>query len=390
MNKLIQLAFYGGLFYLISCAGQAMNPDTPPPPPTLPVIEINAGNATTWLNYPATIKGTENVEIRPQVSGYLQKIYVEEGAYVSKGQPLFKINASEYSEYSNNASANVQGARAAIERAQVEYDRLKPLVDNKVISAVQLRTAQANLNAAKAAYAQAVSGKGSADITLGYTLITAPVSGYIGAIPFREGSLVGKGEMTPLTVLSEVNNVHAYFSMSEADFLAFISTYEGKSAEEKIKNIPPVDLQLPDNTLYGEKGKVELVQGQFDRSSGTISFRAVFPNKEKLLRSGITGNIRIPSLHNNQLLVPQESTYEMQDKVFVFALGDSNKVASRQIDISGKTGNHYLVSKGLAKGDKIVYSGIQRLKDGSMITPQPMAADSLLQASLSAAATQTQ
>lgn len=390
MNKLIQLAFYGGLFYLISCAGQAMNPDTPPPPPTLPVIEINAGNATTWLNYPATIKGTENVEIRPQVSGYLQKIYVEEGAYVAKGQPLFKINASEYSEYSNNASANVQGARAAIERAQVEYDRLKPLVDNKVISAVQLRTAQANLNAAKAAYAQAVSGKGSADITLGYTLITAPVSGYIGAIPFREGSLVGKGEMTPLTVLSEVNNVHAYFSMSEADFLAFISTYEGKSAEEKIKNIPPVDLQLPDNTLYGEKGKVELVQGQFDRSSGTISFRAVFPNKEKLLRSGITGNIRIPSLHNNQLLVPQESTYEMQDKVFVFALGDSNKVASRQIDISGKTGNHYLVSKGLAKGDRIVYSGIQRLKDGSMITPQPMAADSLLQASLSAAATQTQ
>jgi membrane fusion protein (multidrug efflux system) len=390
MNKLIQLAFYGGLFYLISCAGQAMNPDTPPAPPSLPVIEINQGNATTWLDYPATIEGTVNVEIRPQVSGYLQKIYVQEGDYVSKGQPLFKINASEYSEYSNNASANVQGARAAIERAQVEYDRLKPLVDNKVISAVQLRTAQANLNAAKAAYAQAVSGKGSADITLGYTLITAPVSGYIGAIPFRQGSLVGKGEMAPLTVLSEVNNVHAYFSMSEADFLSFISKYQGKSTEEKIRNIPAVDLKLPDNSIYNAKGKIELVQGQFDRSSGTISFRAVFPNNEKLLRSGITGNIRIPSVHDNQLLVPQESTYEMQDKIFVFALGDSNKVTGRQIHVSGKTGNYYLVSKGLANGDKIVYSGIQRLKDGSMITPQPMAADSLLQASHVVAATQTQ
>lgn len=382
MNKLIHLAFYGALLYLVSCAGQAMNPDAAPAPPTLPVIKINSGNATTWLEYPASIEGTVNVEIRPQVSGYLQKIYVQEGDYVSKGQPLFKINSSEYSEYSNNASANVQGARAAIERAQVEYDRLKPLVDNKVISEVQLKTAQANLHAAKAAHAQAVSGKGSADITLGYTLITAPVSGYIGAIPFKQGSLVGKGETIPLTVLSEVNNVHAYFSMSEADFLSFIARYEGKSTEEKIKNIPAVDLELPDNTIYNSKGKIELVQGQFDRSSGTISFRAVFPNNEKLLRSGITGNIRIPSVHQDQLLVPQESTYELQDKIFVFTLGDSNKVASKQITVSGKTGNHYLVSKGLVSGDRIVFSGIQRLKDGAMITPQPMAADSLLQASL--------
>ena len=390
MNKLLQIPFYGALFYLISCAGHAMNPDTPPAPPALPVIKINSGTATTWMDYPATIEGTVNVEIRPQVSGYLQKIYVQEGDYVTKGQPLFKINSSEYSEYSNNASANVQGARAAIERAQVEYDRLKPLVDNKVISEVQLRTAQANLNAAKAAHAQAVSSKGSADITLGYTLITAPVSGYIGAIPYKQGSLVGKGEIAPLTLLSEVNNVHAYFSMSEADFLSFIARYEGKSTEEKIKNIPAVDLQLPDNSIYNSKGKIELVQGQFDRSSGTISFRAVFPNNEKLLRSGITGNIRIPSLHDNQLLVPQESTFELQDKIFVFALGDSNKVTSRQINVSGKTGNHYLVDKGLASGDRIVFSGIQRLKDGAMITPQPMAADSLLQASLMTASTQRQ
>ncbi|MCW3090639.1 MAG: efflux transporter, family, subunit [Ferruginibacter sp.] len=381
MKKLLIYSLYAGVLYLAACAGQAMNPA--PPPPSLPVIKVSSASATTWLEYPASLEGTTNVEIRPQVSGYLQKIYVEEGAYVSKGQPLFKINSQEYSEFSNNAAASVQSAKAAVEKAQVEYDRLKPLVDNKVIAEVQLKTAKANVDAARADYAQALSGKGSADITVGYTLITAPVSGYIGRIPFRQGSLIGKGETLPLTVLSEVNNVHAYFSMSEADFLSFIAKYDGKSTEEKIKNIPPVDLQLPDNSIYKVKGKIELVQGQFDRSSGTISFRAIFPNNERLLRSGITGKIRIPSLLQDQLAVPQESTYEMQDKVFVFALGDSNKVVSKQISVSGKSGTNFLVSSGLTNGETIVFSGIQRLRDGAVITPQPLLTDSVLHASLS-------
>ena len=378
MNKLLK---YAAIIFLASCTAKSMNQFSSAPP-SLPVIKINASAATTWQEYPASIEGSTNVEIRPQVSGYLEKIFAEEGAYVSQGQPLFRINSAAYSEYSNNASASVQANKAAIEKAQIEVDRLKPLVDNKVIAEVQLKTANANLNAAKAAYAQAVSSKGSADINVGYTLITAPVSGYIGHIPYKQGSLVGKGETLPLTVLSEVNTVHAYFSMSESDFLNFISKYEGKSTEEKIKSIPAVDLQLPDNTIYNTKGKIELVQGQFDRTSGTISFRASFPNPEKILRSGITGKIRIPSLHSNQVMVPQESTYELQDKIFVFAVGDSNKVASKQITVSGKSGNNYLVSKGLASGETIVYSGIQRLRDGAVITPQSLPADSVLQASL--------
>jgi membrane fusion protein, multidrug efflux system len=380
MNKAITYILYAGILFLAACAGQAMNPA--PVPPSLPVIKINAGGATTWLEYPATVEGSTNVEIRPQVSGYLEKIYVEEGAYVNQGQPLFRINSREYSELSNSAAANIQAANAAIEKAQVEYDRLKPLVDNKVIAETQLKTAKAAVDAAKATRAQAISGKGSADINVGYTLLTAPVSGYIGRIPFKRGSLIGKGETLPLTVVSYISNVHAYFSMSEADFLSFISGYQGKTTEEKIKNIPSVDLQLPDNTIYNTKGKIELVQGQFDRSSGTITFRAVFANNEKLLRSGITGKIRIPCVHQNQLMVPQESTYEMQDKIFVFALGDSNKVTSKQIIVSGKSGNNYLLSKGIASGDKIVYSGIQRLRDGAVITPQNISADSVLQASL--------
>ena len=367
----------GLLLYLAACVGKQNEMQTAPPQ-SLPVVKLDTASVTTWQEYPASVQGTVNVEIRPQVSGYLEKIYVEDGAYVTKGQPLFRINSKEYNQFSQSAAANIQVARAAIEKAQVEVDRLQPLVANKVIADVQLKTALANLHEAQAAYAQAVSGKGSADITLGYTLITAPVSGYVGHINFKQGSLIGKGETEPLTILSEVNNVHAYFSMSESEFYSFLSSVNGKTAEEKISNIPGVELLLADNSIYNTKGKVELVQGQFDRNSGSISFRAVFPNNDKLLRSGITGKIRIPFSQQNKLMVPQQATYELQDKVYVFAVGDSNKVTSKQITIKGKNEGNYIVDKGVSNGDVIVYSGLQRLRDGAVIIPQNISLDSVL------------
>lgn len=367
------------LIFLYSCTGGSEN-TLAPTPPTLPVIKLNTGSATTFIEYPTSVEGTVNVEIRPQVSGYLEKIYVEEGAWVTKGQLLFKINDREYNEQSNNAGASILAAQATVEKAQVEVDRLTPLVDNKVISAVQLKTAKASYNAAKASLAQATASKGSADITLGYTLIKAPVSGYIGRIPYKTGSLIGKNETQPLTMLSEINTMYAYFSLSEADFLQFGDATAGKSTEDKLKHIPLVELVLPDGAIYSAKGKVELVEGQFDRTSGTITFRAAFPNDQHLLRSGITGKIRISTAHNNQVIIPQESTYELQDKVFVFALGDSNKVISKHITIGAKTGNYYLVSNGLRTGETIVYTGVQRLNDGNFITPAPVSLDSILKA----------
>ena len=363
------------VLYLAACAGKQMN--QAPPPQSLPVVKLDTGSATVWQEFPATVQGTVNVEIRPQVSGYLEKIYVEDGAWVDQGQPLFRINAKEYSQFSNSAATNIQAAKAAVEKAQVEVDRLQPLVANKVIADVQLKTAKAALHQAEAAYAQAVSGKGSADITLGYTLITAPVSGYVGHINFKQGSLIGKGEAQPLTVLSEVKQMHAYFSMSEAEFYHFLAGIEGATTEEKIKHIPAVDLELADNSIYHNKGTVELVQGQFDRNSGSIAFRAVFPNQEKQLRSGITGKIRIPALLQNQLIIPQQATYELQDKVYVFAVGDSNKVVSKQITVAGKNEGNYIVSKGISPGETIVYSGLQRLRDGVIIVPQNISLDSV-------------
>ena len=377
MKKLSIYFIYGGILYFAACVGK-QNTQQAPPPPTLPVVKLEQGSATNWQSYPATVEGTSTIELRPQVSGYLEKIYVQDGDWVTKGQPLFRINANEYNQFSKTADANILLAKANVEKAQVEVDRLQPLVANKVIAEVQLKSAKAALHEAQAGYEQAKSGKNSADITLAYTLISAPVSGYVGHINFKQGSLIGKGELLPLTVLSEVNNVHAYFSMSEADFLHFFAQIPGENAEAKIKNLAPVELELADHTIYPDKGKVELVQGQFDKATGNISFRALFTNKEKMLRAGITGRIRIPFEQKNKILVPQQSTFELQDKVYVFALGDSNKVAGKQIIIAGKTGNNYIVDKGVSQGETIVFSGIQRLRDGAIIVPQPISVDSAL------------
>ena len=363
--------------YLSGCS-QAQGTQAAPPPQSLPVLAISNSAATTYLEYSANIEGKTNVEIRPQVSGYLDKIYVEEGAYVTAGQPLFKINDRPYDEQVNNAQANVLAAKANMEKAAIEVNRLTPLVENKVVSDVQLKAAQAAYDAAKAQVAQAQAEGANAGINLGYTLLKAPVSGFIGRIPFKVGALVGKGEAQPLTVVSDVKEVYAYFGMSESDFLKFTSQFPGKTINEKIKALPPVELQLADKSIYGSKGKIELMEGQFDRSIGAIVFRATFPNTEGLLRSGITGKVLIPQGSSGLIPVPQTSTYEIQDKIFVFAVGDSNKVVGKQIHIVSKTTNYYLVDKGVQPGEKIVFAGMDRLTDGAVINPQPLSADSVL------------
>jgi membrane fusion protein, multidrug efflux system len=365
--------------YFSGCS-QVQGTQAAPPPQSLPVLPINSSAATTFLEYSATIEGKTNVEIRPQVSGYLDKIYVEEGAYVTAGQPLFKINDRPYDEQVNNAQANVLAAKANMEKASIEVNRLTPLVQNNVVSDVQLKAAQAAYDAAKAQVTQAEAAGNNAGINLGYTLLKAPVSGYIGRIPFKVGALVGKGEAQPLTNLSDVKEVYAYFSMSESDFLRFTNQAPGKTINDKIKGLPPVELQLADKSTYTAKGHIELMEGQFDKTMGTISFRAVFPNAEGLLRTGSTGRVRIPQTSSGLLPVPQTATYELQDKIYVYAVGDSNKVAGRPLHIVGKTQSYYLVDKGIQAGDKIVFAGMDRLQDGAVINPQILSADSVLKA----------
>ena len=350
------------------------------PPPQLPVMQLQTAPATTYQAFPASVQGKVNVEIRPQVDGYLQKMYVDEGAYVKAGQPLFKINDAPYVEALNNARASLQSAEASQQRSQVDVDRLEPLVKSNVISDVQLKTAQANYEASKASVAQMRAMVNAAQINVGYTLIKAPVAGYIGKIPFKTGALVGKSQIDPLTVLSDVSEVYAYFSLSENDYINFKNQFAGNTIEEKIKSVPPVELLLANDSAYTVKGKIEVVDGQFDATTGAISFRATFPNAAGTLRTGNTGKVRIPKLYASALVVPQEATYEIQDKVFVYVVGDSNKVASTPISISGKTANYYFVDKGVASGQKIVLQGAGNLQDGMVITPQLVSTDSLLKA----------
>ena len=363
--------------YMSGC-NEAQGTQAAPPPQALPVLPINAAAATTFQEFSASVEGKTNVEIRPQVSGYLDKIYVEEGAYVAAGQPLFKINDRPFSAQVNNSAASIEAAKANEEKAAIEVRRLTPLVENRVISDVQLKAAQAAYDAAKAQVSQAEAEGNNANISLGYTLIKAPVGGYIGRIPFKVGALVGKGEAQPLTVVSDIKEVYAYFGMSESDFLKFTNQFPGKTIDEKIKALPPVELQLADRSIYPVKGKIELMEGQFDRSIGAITFRASFPNADRILRSGITGKVRIPEANAGLLPVPQTSTYEIQDRIFVYTVGDSNKVVGKQLHIVSKTTDYYLVDKGVQAGDRIVFAGMDRLVDGAVISPQLLSADSLL------------
>jgi len=381
MIKIKLLGYISGILMLAvvlySCASkQAGGP--PPQAPQLPVMSVTSAPATTYLEFPASLEGKVNVEVRPQVTGYLEKIFVDEGAYVKEGQPLFKIDARLYSEQLNSASSNQLAAQANMERAQVEVDRLAPLVAANVVSEVQMKTAKANLEAAKAAVAQAKASAGSARINVGYTLVTAPVSGYIGRIPYKIGALVTNNDAQPLTLLSDVREIYAYFSMSEPDFIAFKNNFAGNTLQEKLKQAPPVELILADNTPFAQKGRIETIEGQFNKTTGAISFRATFPNADGVLRTGNTGKVRLAQQVPAAITIPQEATFEIQDKVFVYTVGDSNKVASRPISVAGKTANYYFISEGLKAGEKIVLSGTGSLRDGAVITPQPVSADSVL------------
>jgi membrane fusion protein (multidrug efflux system) len=371
------LSGIGLVTILYSCTSSSGNAGMPPALPALPVLTVSNHEATVYREFPATVEGKVNVEIRPQVDGYLDRIYFDEGTYVRKGQSLFHIEDRTYTEQLNNAKASLATTKANLANAQINLSKIRPLVQNNVVSDVQLKTAQAAYDAAAAGVAQAQATVQSAEINVEYTLIKAPVDGYIGRIPLKIGSLVGRTTPDALTVISEIKEVFAYFSFSENDFLEFKNQFEGNTIEEKIKRIPPVELVLPDGSVYPQKGKVQLVAGHFDSSIGAISFRAVFPNADRLLRSGNTGKVRIPRRLSNARVVPQEATFEIQDKVFVFAVGDSNKVVSKPIVVSGKTTSYYFVEDGLKAGEKIVFSGTGNLRDGMAIVPKPMSSDSL-------------
>lgn len=328
-------------------------------------ITLAEDDAHVFNAYPGSIEGEYNVDVKAQVSGYLEAIYVKEGQHVEKGQPLFKIKADVYNQQVATDKASLNAALAAQATAKIEIDRLTPLVESKVISEIQLRAAEANYDAATAQVAQAQSALSSSKINVDFTLITAPVSGYIGLIPNRIGNLITPNDAEPLTTLSEINNVFVYFSMSEADFIAYEKNR--KSQEHPIDNI---ELVIADGSTYQYKGKLETASGNIDASTGSIAMKAIFPNPDRLLRSGGTGRVIIHKTLNNVLPLPKLAIKDIQDRMFVYKLEDNNTVSMVPLQISGASKDDFFVKSGVKAGDKIAINRIDILNHGSVVNPQ--------------------
>ena len=339
--------------------------------PALSLAVMTVEPTSQELNsaYPATIKGQQDIEIRARVSGYITKLCVDEGAVVHKGQPLFLIDAVPYQKAVQAAEAAVEVAKANVATTQLTVDSKTELHAQNIISDYDLQTAKNSLASAKAALAQAEAQLASARNDLSYTTITSPSDGVVGTIPFRVGSLVGTTTQEPLTVVSDINKMFVYFSMNEKQLLALTRQKDG-SVNSMIGAMPEVQLQLADGTMYPAKGKIETLSGVIDLSTGAVQMRATFPNAQRLLRSGGTGTVLIPSVLDSALLIPQSATYEVQDKKFVYVLGDSSKVKNTEITVFPlDNGKQYVVTSGLKPGEQVVVEGVATLRDGMPIQP---------------------
>ncbi|HVI43946.1 MAG TPA: efflux RND transporter periplasmic adaptor subunit [Chitinophaga sp.] len=340
------------------------------PPPEVPVMTVDTTTAVTTRDYSAQLEGRVNVDIRPQVDGYLDKIFVDEGSFVKAGQSLFLIHDRPYKEQLNKDIASLHAMQSALAAAQLEVDKVRPLVENKVVADMQLKTAQATLQTAQANVEQAQAAVAASRINVDFTVVKAPVSGYIGRIPKRVGNLISRTDAAPLTTLSDISEIYAYFSMSENDFMNFSQGADGNTLDQQLKHMPPVGLVLSNGSTYKHNGRIEMVDGQFNKSTAAISLRAAFPNPGNILRSGNTGKVRAEQTYSGAIAVPQAATLEMQDKTFVYLVGDSNIVKRQIIQVAGNSHNQFIVSEGLKKGDKIVTAGIETLMEGTPIAPQ--------------------
>lgn len=329
-------------------------------------IQLKSSQADISIGYPGSIEGQNNVDIKAQVTGYLEAVYIKEGQYVNKGQNLFRINPSVYNEQVNNSDAALKVALANQANAKLEVEKLKPLVEGKVVSEIQLKTAQASYQAATAQVAQAKSSLGSSKINANFTYIKAPVSGFIGRIPNRMGNLISPSDTSPLTSLSNISTVNVYFSMSEADYI----TYSRALANNKPNQ---VDLILADNSKYPYNGKLEMASGNFDKNTGSIQMKAVFKNPEKLLRSGGTARVLIHQNIDNVLKIPKSAVKDIQDKFFVYLL-EGKKVKMVTVEVTDGSSQDYFVTAGLKEGDKIAINRIDVLNDGSEVAPKVVSA----------------
>ena len=332
------------------------------------VVKVQTTDAQLETSYPATIKGLEDIEIRPKVSGFITKLCVDEGDFVRKGQPLFQLERVQFEAAVRSAEANVNVIKANIKTQELNLENKRMLHGKGIISNFDLQSAENQLESLKAQLAQAQAGLTDARNNLSYCTVTSPVAGVVGSIPYRLGSLVSASTAQPLTTVSNITTMYAYFSMTEKQMLSLTREKGGISAA--MDKMPAVKLQLADGTEYPLAGSVSAISGVIDAGTGAVQMRATFANPERVLRSGGTGSILVPVKSEGCILVPQKATFDIQNKKFVYVVGADNKVSSREIEVLLQNdGQNYIVVGGLKAGETIVVEGVNQLKAGNVIKP---------------------
>jgi len=336
-----------------------------------PVIAVKPQSTQLFKDYPTKLQGQQTVEIRSKIAGYIEQILVDEGAFVKKGQVLFRLNANDIQATVRSAEAQVKVAEADVYTAQVNVEKTKPLVEKNIISKFDLQSVESTQKSKEAQLAQAKANLENTKANLQYTLITSPAEGTIGTFPYRVGSLVSSSTVEPLTTVSNTVNMYAYFSLNEKEFLTITKGLAGKNLQEKFTKLPGVSLILADNSVYDQAGRIETASGLIDQQTGAVNVRASFPNPEGLLRSGGSGLVRIPQYIDSVIIIPQKTSYELQGKHFVYVVGAGNKVHNTEIEILvGNLKDSYVVISGLNAGDQIVLEGIAALRNDAEIKPK--------------------
>ena len=357
MKKFSIIAISSTALLLSSCFATSEKPAqiaAVPPPPSLKVAKLDKQKLTVYNEFSTTLEGKQNVEIWPKVSGFVQEVYVEEGQKIKKGQLLFKLETQTLNQDAN-------AAKASVNVAQVEVDKLKPLVEKNIISSVQLETAKAQLEQAKAGYESVVSN-------IGYSRITSPVDGYIGEIPFKIGALVSSNMSQPLTTVSDISEVRAYFSMNEKELLKLKESMP-KNNTMDVDKAPKVTLVMINGEEYAEPGKLAMINTIINSTTGSVTARADFDNKDNLLSSGSTGKIKIPTVYEGAYEIPQSATVDLQGKKLIYVVKDDNTVSTVPLDITTNTQKGFIVENGIEEGTTLVLEGVSKLKDGMTINP---------------------
>lgn len=333
--------------------------------PSFAIMEVKAADKELSTSYSATIRGRQDIDIYPQVSGTIEKLCVTEGQTVRRGQLLFVIDQIPYRAALKTAVANVEAARAAMATSELTYNSNKELYAQKVVSEFSLKTAENTYLTAKAQLTQAEAQEVNARNNLSYTEVKSPSDGVVGALPYRVGALVGANLPYPLTTVSDNSDMYVYFSMTENQLLALTRQYG--SMDEALKNMPEVELILNDNSVYNKKGVIESISGVIDRQTGTVMARVVFPNESRLLHSGASGTVVVPSIYKDCIAIPQGATVQMQDKVVVYKVVDG-KAVSTLITVAGiNDGREYVVLSGLQSGDEIISEGAGLVREGTQV-----------------------